>query len=232
MDDLPEEIPQYNTSEETPLYVVQPKEKNSTYKPKKPSKDVKAQLPDGSIIDAKQYEDGSIRVRGRVLIKGTKLAQYDFNHENAKDMAKRRKELAAEKLREQLVEEMKGEFDIDPKSSAEVMAMSGALLFKEVVMDKMAYPRDRMDGWEKIMKAADMLKTQEDRIVEAREQVDGRNVLSDLLAIVKEIKNGSTEDRGVVDGRVVTDDDIVAPFGGELENGGRAVSGDDTEGGE
>lgn len=77
--------------------------------------------------------------------------------ERATLLHRRRQEKAAAALRDAIKREHNSKMTPTANSSAAVFAESGALLYSEVVLNADAYPRDRMEAWEKLGKYAQVL---------------------------------------------------------------------------
>lgn len=77
--------------------------------------------------------------------------------QNATVFNRKRQEKAAALLRDR-IRQRHSAGDMTPvRSSAEAFAESGALLYEEVVLSPDAYPRDRIEAWEKLGKYACVL---------------------------------------------------------------------------
>lgn len=95
--------------------------------------------------------------RGRFL-PGTQVGQI-ITSENTAEYRRKRREKAAALIRRQIIEA-----NNDPNSNmTQVISAAGGVanaagaLWSETVLNPDAYPRDRLDAWERISKAADVL---------------------------------------------------------------------------
>lgn len=117
------------------------------------AKIVRTEERDGHLINV--YESGAeYDTTDKKLIRPP--ASSLITAENVTVFNRRRKEKAAAALRARIVEAHNKKMDV-VKSSAAAFADSGALLYEEIVLNDNAYPRDRMDTWEKLGKYADVL---------------------------------------------------------------------------
>lgn len=70
---------------------------------------------------------------------------------------RRRQEKAAALLRQRIRDAHNSVMPSQVTTSAEAFAMSGAMLYEEITLNSDAYPRDRLETWEKLGKYADVL---------------------------------------------------------------------------
>ena len=77
--------------------------------------------------------------------------------ENSNDFKRRRQEKSASMLRAAIRREHNAKMTPIANGSAAAFAESGALLYSEIVLNDEAYPRDRMEAWEKLGKYAQVL---------------------------------------------------------------------------
>jgi hypothetical protein len=82
---------------------------------------------------------------------------YAFTSENAHEFHRLRREKTAALLRLRIVEVYNAGMPDSAKSSAGAFAGAGAMLFEQIVLNSEAYPRDRMEAWDKLGKAAGVL---------------------------------------------------------------------------
>lgn len=151
------------------------------------------------------YESGAEynQSKGR-LVKAPPKAQ--ITPENSNEYKRKRQEKAARLLRERIVQ-AHNRGDMEPvKGSAEAFAESGALLYEEIVLDKNAYPRDRMDVWEKLGKyggvlPSDIRKQDDTAQAVATAAAAGAAVATVLERVLRDVRQA--QERGAVEGRVV-----------------------------
>lgn len=77
--------------------------------------------------------------------------------QNSGELQRLRREKAAAALRARLVESYNGVMPSPARSSADVFAGAGAMLFEEIVLNSEAYARDRLETWKELGKAAGVL---------------------------------------------------------------------------
>ena len=173
-------------------------DKNTT--PKKKPVLLRVEERDGREIAI--YESGAEYDRtAKRLIKAPKQTQ--ITPENATFYSRRRKEKAAALLRQRIIETHNGIMPTSVGSSSAAFAESGAMLYEQIVANSEAYPRDRMDAWEKLGKYADVLPSdlrnqateQAAAITAAAVNVGAAQILAQLWADVRKAQ----ADREVVD---------------------------------
>lgn len=109
---------------------------------------------DGHVINV--YESGAeYDTTDKKLIKGPTGSQ--ITAENASVYIRRRQEKQARLLREAIVTETNDKLTMKYSGPAAAVAAAGGILWREVVLDETAYPRDRMEAWEKLGKYAQVL---------------------------------------------------------------------------
>ena len=102
------------------------------------------------------YENGLERdARTGHIVKPAKSDQ--ITSESAHLLLRKRQEKAAALLRQRITEVHNGIMPSPVKSSAAAFAESGAMLYEQIVANSEAYPRDRMEAWEKLGKYAEVL---------------------------------------------------------------------------
>ena len=110
----------------------------------------------------RQYQDGSIRdANGHFIEKHPDTTP--ITSDNAHEYARMRKEKTQRLLREQILAQHNSSMPDVAGDAPEVFAMSGAMLYEQVVINDKAYPGDRMDAWEKLGKYADVLPGKDDK---------------------------------------------------------------------
>lgn len=116
-----------------------------------------------------QYESGMIRnLNKSIILKPTD--KPFFNKDNSHDMLRLRKEKTARKIREEISRAMFGkEFSNRP---AESVGIAAGMLWTEIVMNKDALARDRLNAWVALGKHAGLLTDMR----EAEAQVEGVKV--------------------------------------------------------
>ena len=128
------------------------------------SKVVETVERDGEVI--RIYESGAEYsvTRGRLV---KPAARTLITSQNATEYNRKRQEKTAAALRARLTDAAAASLPVPVRDSAEAFAESGAMLFEQVVLNSEAYPRDRMEAWEKLSKyigalPADIKHTQPD----------------------------------------------------------------------
>lgn len=116
-----------------------------------------------------QYESGMIRnLTNNTIVKPTD--KPFFEKSNAHEMLRLRKEKVARKIREEISRAMFGqEFSNKP---AESVGIAAGMLWTEIVMNKEALARDRINAWMALGKHAGLLGD----LREGENQVDGVKV--------------------------------------------------------
>lgn len=142
--------------------------------------------------------------------------------ESANLLQRKRQEKAARLLRERIAKaHNSGKMDV-VKGSAEAFAESGALLYEEIVLDPTAYPRDRVDTWEKLGKYAgvlpsDMKRQDTDTQSIAQAAAVGAGVAAGIAQVLRDVlgsDNNNYRKHDIVDGQ--------ATDSGEAGGGGEA----------
>lgn len=77
--------------------------------------------------------------------------------ERATLLHRQRQQKAARLLREAIVTETMDKLDVPQHGAAASVAAAGGILWREIVLSEQAYPRDRLEAWEKLGKYADVL---------------------------------------------------------------------------
>ncbi len=137
-----------------------------------------------------------------------------FTPETSRLAHSKRQEKAAAELRARI--RAVAQTRLEPvRSSAEAFAESGALLFDEVVLNPDAYPRDRLETWEKLGKYAKVLPadTRDERkdiedaarvaalqAATAHANVETAQMMVRVLNDVMKVQRG---EKIVVDGKVI-----------------------------
>jgi hypothetical protein len=80
-----------------------------------------------------------------------------ITRERATILHRNRQEKQARLLREAIVAETVDKLDVPKHGPAAAVAAAGGILWREIVLSPDAYPRDRMDAWEKLGKYAQVL---------------------------------------------------------------------------
>lgn len=75
----------------------------------------------------------------------------------ARGMLQKRQAKQAARLREQIAKETQAITNVKLSGSADAVAVAGGMLWAEVVLNADAYPRDRLDAWERLGKHAGIL---------------------------------------------------------------------------
>jgi hypothetical protein len=102
------------------------------------------------------YDDGMeySKDRGRI-VKAPK--KYQITPENSCDYLRKRQQKAARLLRERVLAATQDVSDVKLTGPAHAIAETAGILWSEIVLNDKAYPRDRLEGWEKIGKYAQVL---------------------------------------------------------------------------
>lgn len=101
-----------------------------------------------------RYESGMIRnLDNQTIVKPTD--RPFFNKDNAHDMIRLRKEKTARKIRDEISRAMFGK-EIT-KQSAESVGIAAGMLWTEIVMNKEALARDRINAWLALGRQAGLL---------------------------------------------------------------------------
>lgn len=132
-----------------------------------------------------RYESGMIRnLDNQTIVKPTD--KPFFSKDNAYEMLRLRKEKTARKIREEISRAMFGkEFSNKP---AESVGIAAGMLWTEIVMNKEALARDRINAWVALGKHAGLLTD----LREGEQQVEGVKVeIGPQLAreIVEKLRN-------------------------------------------
>jgi hypothetical protein len=129
--------------------------------------------------------------------------------ENATVLVRKRQEKQAALLRSAIRREHNAKMSPIANSSAAVFAESGALLYSEIVLNADAYPRDRLEAWQVLGKAAQVLADPKDKdaapTAGAAEAISATTELVRLLReVVKPVRADVPESASgiIVDGKV------------------------------
>ena len=79
--------------------------------------------------------------------------------ENARAIAQKRQEKAARLLRKQIRDATAENLQISMKSSAEAIAVTGGMLWQDVVLNKDSYDRDRIEAFTKLGQISGVIPT-------------------------------------------------------------------------
>jgi len=113
---------------------------------------------------------------------------YAITKENTHEFARKRQEKTAALLRKSIIEAHNSSMPTPVKSSAGAFAMAGAMLYEEVVLNSDAYPRDRMEAWEKLGRHAEVLadpRTGPDSNAPLQQATEFITALSPLLELLR-----------------------------------------------
>lgn len=126
---------------------------------RKPTKVVKEWVENGEVF--KQYESGIIRndTTNRI-VKGLDKPFFDKN--NVKAVARLRKEKAAKAIRNEIVKKMQ-KTNAHLTSASEAIGVTAGVLWEEIVINKAAPARDRLQTWLMIGKQAGLLEDLRER---------------------------------------------------------------------
>lgn len=83
--------------------------------------------------------------------------QHAITPQNAHVFKLKRQEKTSRLLRERITQAHNDNMPVPANGSAEAFAESGAMLYENVVLNTDAYPRDRLEVWEKLGKYAAVL---------------------------------------------------------------------------
>jgi hypothetical protein len=120
--------------------------------------------------------------------------------QNSSEFKRLRQEKQARLLRAAIVAETMDKLDVPAHGPASAVAAAGGILWREIVLSPDAYPRDRLDAWEKLGKHAGVLADPK------QAPADGNTnpaVNSTLVLVLAELTQRRTEPSpDVVDGEV------------------------------
>lgn len=104
---------------------------------------------------SKAYSNGMVRdARGRII---TPPTTNRITAKNANEFHRARREKTAALLRQAIVSETGDLLKVPTSGSAAAVAAAGGILWREIVLSPDAYPRDRMEAWEKLGRHAGIL---------------------------------------------------------------------------
>jgi hypothetical protein len=133
-----------------------------------------------------KYESGMIKNKTRNRIVKPSDKPY-ITKENARDVAHRRVELAAERLRENISSKTLGK-DVITKP-AEALGMAGGMLWEDIVLNPDAAPRDRLQTFIALSKHSGMLTDMRETGMQNSDGVNialgpnlARDIISQLMA--------------------------------------------------
>ena len=153
---------------------------------------------DGRIV--KVYDNGMERdERGRI-IKPSPATMINST-EKANELHRKRREKTARLLREAIVSETGDLLQVKTSGSAAAVAAAGGILWREIVLNPDAYPRDRLDAWQKLGQHADILGDGSEKAQEAGAG-DAANVLTAATELLKAMQSALQQRDNVVDGIV------------------------------
>lgn len=109
---------------------------------------------DGHII--REYNNGMVRdmTTNKIMRPPTSAL---ITPEKANVLQRKRQEKQARLLRERITQAHNANMPTLVKGSAEAFAESGAMLYENIVLNTDAYPRDRLETWEKLGRYAAVL---------------------------------------------------------------------------
>jgi hypothetical protein len=116
--------------------------------------------------------------------------------QNAHVLLRKRQEKQSALLRAALRREHNSKMEPKANSSAAVFAESGALLYSEIVLNADAYPRDRLEAWEKLGKHAQVLGDNKDKSEEP--QVGAAETVQAVAALFKLMQAAVQRESGEV----------------------------------
>jgi hypothetical protein len=94
--------------------------------------------------------------KGRIVAIDNSRNPHAITPQKSSEFKQARREKAARLLRARIVDAHNGKM-VPVGSSPAAFADAGALLWEEVVLNKTAYPRDRLETWEKLGRHAEVL---------------------------------------------------------------------------
>jgi hypothetical protein len=135
-----------------------------------------------------RYESGMIRnLDNNTIVKP--VDKPFFNKDNALDMVRLRKEKTARKIRDEISRAMFGK-EIT-KNSAESVGIAAGMLWTEIVMNKEALARDRINAWVALGKHAGLLTDlRENEIAPEGVKVEiGQNLAREIVQKIMDRRN-------------------------------------------
>jgi hypothetical protein len=118
--------------------------------------------------------------------------------DNARAMAAKRQEKAARLLREAIVTETMDKLEVPHHGSAAAIAAAGGILWREIVLDKDQYARDRLEAFTKLGAIAGVIPNAQQR--PEPEKNDGvAGVMAATADLLRELR-AVIQPRDVVDG--------------------------------
>lgn len=147
---------------------------------------------DGHVI--KVYDNGMERnERGRIV---KPPLDTRITKENSSELHRARQEKAQRLLREAIVTETMDKLDVPAHGPAAAVAAAGGILWREIVLDPNAYPRDRMEAWEKLGKYSGILS---DPKQQAPDTPNGAQNNNTIVLLVAELAKRGIESKQVID---------------------------------
>ena len=150
-----------------------------------------------------------IRGPGGRFLPGTRSPK-PITSENTRDYARMRREKQARLLRAAITDETGAVMRIPAGSSAAAVAAAGGMLWAQVVLNDQAYPRDRLDAWERIGRHAEILGDPRQAQDAAQAVVPVSDVVSVLASVFRDVMQARRGDvvEGAVVAQVQADEDV------------------------
>lgn len=141
------------------------------------------------------YDNGMERWKdtGRIIKSGE--AQR-ITKANTHELLRKRQEKAASLLRQAIITETMDKLDVPAHGPAAAIAAAGGILWREIVLDPNAYPRDRMEAWEKLGKYSGILSDPKQQAPEAPNSTPATNT---IVLLVAELAKRGIETKQVID---------------------------------
>jgi hypothetical protein len=153
----------------------------------------KGRMGKATVIDTVEREGRTIRVYDNGM-------EYDMDNkkivkppaggpirtaERGRELAKKRHEKAARLLREAIVAETMESLEVPGHGPAASVAAAGGILWKEIVLNPDAYPRDRLEAWFKLGQMADIIPNANERQEQEKSDPATIGALADLVREVR-----------------------------------------------
>lgn len=120
------------------------------------------------------------------IVKRVAPDPYAITKENTREFTRRRKEKAAALLRQKITETHNASMPSPVTSSAGAFAEAGAMLYEQIVLNSEAYPRDRMDAWQKLGQYAEVIGDTQAQGTPVEQVTDMLEAGSKLLALLRD----------------------------------------------
>jgi hypothetical protein len=95
--------------------------------------------------------------KGRIVAMDPSKNPHTITAQKSNEFRQQRKEKQAALLRQAIVSETGDLLQVPTRGAAAAVAAAGGILWREIVLSPDAYPRDRMEAWEKLGRHAGIL---------------------------------------------------------------------------